>query len=113
MADKSKIERFIDRCDYSATGYAWWVRGDENKLPYCTCVPSSPSAAEIENVELRDLLRAARNHIDLIHSAFGAPGDWGYDEPKGQALFDAYKWAMQISAKVDGREHNEMPEVRP
>lgn len=28
--------------------------------------------------------------IDKIKAAFGAPGDWGYNDPKGQALYELY-----------------------
>jgi hypothetical protein len=26
-----------------------------------------------------------------VHEAFGAPGDWGYDTPIGDALLDVYR----------------------
>lgn len=50
-----------------------------------------------------------RDAIDAVHRAFGAPGDWGYGTPKGEALFALYRldpveWHPIKSAPVDGTE---------
>ncbi|GLK85716.1 hypothetical protein [Ancylobacter defluvii] len=38
-----------------------------------------------------DCLTELSEQITALRSAFGAPGDWGYDSPQGQALFAIYK----------------------
>jgi hypothetical protein len=63
-----------------------------------------------QKAELAGMLTNALGHIDAIHKAFGAPGDWGYGDVKGIALFDAIKFAAAIQAKLDRDGHNEMPE---
>lgn len=46
-----------------------------------------------EAVELSRVLRRALPHLDLnqIHRAFGAPGDFGYETPIGDALARLYQ----------------------
>lgn len=36
---------FVDRCDFSHTGYAVWRRGDGFTLDWCTCDPTAAPAA--------------------------------------------------------------------
>jgi hypothetical protein len=49
-------ERFIDLCHFSPTGFAWWVRGDGNKVPYCTCasVDAPAESPEFPEDETRE-----------------------------------------------------------
>lgn len=59
-----------------------------------------------ESPELHDLAQRLRNGAELLrvlrrlvagrsrrelHDAFGAPGDWGYDTPLGDALHRLYR----------------------
>lgn len=37
--------------------------------------------------------------IDAVHKAFGAPGDWGYGTPKGDALFALYR-CLTVTERV-------------
>ena len=36
--------------------------------------------------------------IDACHKAFGAPGDYGYGTPKGDALFALYRVRVDVGA---------------
>lgn len=45
------------------------------------------------------LLKAAKeadSQIAAIHSAFGAPGDYGYESREGKALFALYKCQVEL-----------------
>jgi len=46
-----------------------------------------------EAVELARVLRRVVPHLtlDQVHRAFGAPGDFGYDTPIGDALANLYR----------------------
>lgn len=48
-----------------------------------------------EAVEMVRVLRkmASKRSTEEIHSAFGAPGEWGYDSPIGDALYRLYRGA--------------------
>lgn len=48
------------------------------------CTQDLKDAAELVRVLAR--LMAGKN----VHDAFGAPGDWGYETPIGQALYAHY-----------------------
>jgi hypothetical protein len=39
--------------------------------------------------------------IGKVRTAFGAPGDWGYDTPKGKALLDLYQLGFSIGHRPD------------
>lgn len=39
--------------------------------------------------------------VDLIKAAFGAPGDYGYGTPKGDALFALYRAAAGKASDDD------------
>jgi len=41
-------------------------------------------------VSLLESSRLINERIIQVHKAFGAPGDWGYDDPKGEALYNLY-----------------------
>lgn len=43
--------------------------------------------------DAKDLLRALARIVngESLHSAFGAPGDWGYQTPIGRALAEVYR----------------------
>jgi hypothetical protein len=41
--------------------------------------------------------------IDGIKRAFGAPGDFGYDTPQGQALFDLYSAGIEVQRIEDAK----------
>ncbi len=49
-----------------------------------------------EAIDLMDVLRklVAGRSVREIHSAFGAPGNWGYETPIGDALSKLYAGAM-------------------
>jgi hypothetical protein len=42
-------------------------------------------------------LKAVSAAIDAVHKAFGAPGDYGYGTPKGDALMALYRSQIAIS----------------
>lgn len=46
--------------------------------------------------DLLALLRATDEKIGEIKAAFGAPGDWGYGQREGQALFALYKHRVEV-----------------
>jgi hypothetical protein len=46
-------------------------------------------------------LVAVRDAIDAIHRAFGAPGDYGYGTPHGDALFELYKQRAAIAGALE------------
>jgi hypothetical protein len=57
-----------------------------------------PTRDETDNAELLRVLSriVARlpdtdENLAVLHSAFGAPGDWGYGEPMGDALAALYR----------------------
>ncbi len=52
--------------------------------------------AELIRVAARFVERC--DDIDLIHSCFGAPGDWGYDTKIGQCL----SWLYRTKAPKPG-----------
>lgn len=64
---------------------------------------ASQAAAEIER--LLDLLYAVNTRISAIQTAFGAPGDYGYDSREGQALLALY----QLRAVLPWRGKAEAP----
>lgn len=41
--------------------------------------------------ELLAAIKAVDDQINAIHSAFGAPGDYGYATPRGEALYGLLK----------------------
>ncbi len=43
-----------------------------------------------------DLEAKVEQAIQQIRHAFGAPGDWGYHTPKGDALFALYKLLSKL-----------------
>ena len=49
------------------------------------------------------LLEAAKRAdelINVIHKAFGAPGDHGYESREGKALFDLYRFQSELRAAI-------------
>lgn len=69
-------------------GEAW----DKNAEAYkAKCIAS----AAILAVKLQDALA----NIDAVHAAFGAPGDYGYETPKGRALYALYRLLIRLSPK--------------
>lgn len=53
------------------------------------------------------LLRIAKQadeKITATHAAFGAPGDYGYDSREGKALFELYKFQMELRAIISANE---------
>ena len=52
----------------------------------------------------RFLLIAVRDAIAAVHRAFGAPGDYGYGTPKGDALFELYKQRAAIADAIEAGE---------
>ncbi|WP_298174625.1 hypothetical protein [Novosphingobium sp.] len=55
--------------------------------------------------------------IHAVHAAFGAPGDYGYEDPKGKALSDLYKLynkliAMGLIAQLPEDEPEKSLELR-
>lgn len=57
-----------------------------------------------ESIELTQCLRRLLPGRDVseIHRAFGAPGDFGYENPIGAALDRIYRGAMGEETKTDG-----------
>ena len=47
-----------------------------------------------------DLLNKMANAIDAVHSAFGAPGDYGYGSMEGDALFALYRLRIDIHSEL-------------
>lgn len=39
--------------------------------------------------------------IEQVHQAFGAPGDWGYGTPKGDALMALYRARYEAQCAAD------------
>lgn len=52
----------------------------------------------------RCLLVAVRDAIDAAHRAFGAPGDYGYGTPQGDALFELYKQRAAVADALESAE---------
>lgn len=46
---------------------------------------------------MEDLLAKIETAIKDVHKAFGAPGDYGYDTPQGDALFALYKLRLELA----------------
>lgn len=42
------------------------------------------------------VIELADQRIAAIKAAFGAPGDWGYSDPKGQALYELYVFRAEV-----------------
>jgi hypothetical protein len=78
--------------------------------------------------ELEALLRAAKEtvaSIGAVKSAFGAPGDYGYDTAHGKSLYALYRASAEINAAIaavaiatpsltsDRRAAEPLPEIRP
>lgn len=55
-------------------------------------------------MDLLDTLIRADERITQIHKAFGAPGDWGYEHPQGQALYGLYKFREELRAEIAAAE---------
>jgi|SRR3989304_5782438 len=43
---------------------------------------------------------AADRQISAIHTAFGAPGDHGYESREGKALYELYKFQVELRAAI-------------
>lgn len=50
--------------------------------------------------DMASALSACDAAIRNIKKAFGAPGDYGYGTPRGDALFDAYKVAIEARSAL-------------
>ena len=49
------------------------------------------------------LLEAAKTideKINAVHSAFGAPGDFGYESREGKALYDLYRFQSDLRVAI-------------
>lgn len=53
---------------------------------------------------MSDEIKALLDAVQQVHCVFGAPGDYGYDTPKGDALFALYRSAHAASSAIDNRE---------
>lgn len=53
---------------------------------------------------LLGIAKATDAQINAIHSAFGAPGDYGYESRQGQALFGLYRFQMELRAAIQQAE---------
>lgn len=52
---------------------------------------------------MRTLLMAAEaadHQISAIHDVFGAPGDYGYESREGKALYELYKFQVELRAAI-------------
>lgn len=52
---------------------------------------------------MRTLLMAAEaadHQISAIHTAFGSPGDYGYESREGKALYELYKFQVELRAAI-------------
>ncbi len=47
-----------------------------------------------------EALRRVSRLIDEVHKAFGAPGDYGYGTPQGEALYRLYEYQHGIQQIV-------------
>ena len=44
--------------------------------------------------------QAADEAITAIHAAFGAPGHYGYGSREGKALYELYKFQVELRAAI-------------
>ena len=66
--------------------------------------------SKIEQVSLPQAVIAFQDAITRIHKAFGAPGDYGYGTPKGdalQALYASLNQASEAGKRARQGESNE------
>lgn len=72
-------------------------------------MPVTEMAQEV--MRLRELLTTARLAIYSVHKTFGAPGDYGYGTPQGDALKELYDAFNKISAlpPAGGKEGGSVP----
>ncbi len=49
---------------------------------------------------LLEFAREADARITALKAAFGAPGDWGYGHPQGDALFRLYQLQADLRAAI-------------
>lgn len=59
------------------------------------------------------LLVSVRDVIDAVHRAFGAPGDYGYGTPQGDALFRLYKQRAALQVAIEAAEKPSPYHPRP
>lgn len=52
------------------------------------------------NQALLNAAKAADEQITAIHTAFGAPGDYGYESREGKALYELYKFQVELRAAI-------------
>ena len=52
------------------------------------------------NQALLSVAKAADEQISAIHTAFGAPGDYGYESREGKALYSLYKFQVELRAAI-------------
>jgi hypothetical protein len=50
------------------------------------------------------ILKKADEQISAIHKAFGAPGDHGYESREGRALYELYKFQVELRAALAATE---------
>ena len=63
--------------------------------------PAQP--VTVRGAAMSSLCKAAEavdQHINAIHAAFGAPGDYGYESPQGAALYELYKSQVELRAAI-------------
>ena len=68
----------------------------------CTTASDADAKLIVRSVDampaLVEALEEADGLINRIHRAFGAPGDWGYGDPKGDALFKLCRFQQDVHA---------------
>ena len=51
------------------------------------------------------ILKETDEQISAIHTAFGAPGDYGYESREGKALYGLYKFQNELCEAIRRAEH--------
>jgi hypothetical protein len=65
------MNRYVDICDHSPTGYAWWVPENGHILPGCTCQPAELN----EDQAFRAWVQTLKE--DVIQEEYGyEPGEF-------------------------------------
>lgn len=50
---------------------------------------------------LLEAARKADEQISALHRALGSPGDWGYESKEGKALYELYKFQIELRAAIN------------
>ncbi len=70
----------------------WDQKADLPDLP--------PHQKEELLLELLVACKSADQQISATHAAFGAPGDYGYESREGKALYELYKFQVELRAAI-------------